>query len=100
MMTYQLNVVLGEFVIIGVRIEHHLRVRVDCQICFDGREVVADEISHSLALFFRLCSRSTVSFRTGVVRGSNTWKNMMLLMASGHPLMFLQGVFQNFKLQC
>lgn len=89
MMTYQLNVVFGEFVIIGVRIEHHLRVGVDCQVCFDGRQVVADEISHGLGLFFRLGSRSTVSFIAGVCRGTNSWKNMMLLMASGHLLMFL-----------
>lgn len=72
---------------------------MDCQICFDGREVVADEISQGLGLFFRLCSRSTVSFITGVFRGSDSWKNVLLLMANGHLLTFPQVMFQNFKLE-
>ena len=70
MTTYQLSIVLCEFVIIGVRIKHHLGIGVDGQIRFDGRQVAADKIHQGLGLFLRLCSSSTVSFITGIWRGS------------------------------
>lgn len=72
MMTYQLTVVCGQLIGVGVGEEQQLGVGVDGEVGLDDGLVLADEVSNILGLDVRLGRGTTVRVTAGVAGGSNS----------------------------
>ncbi len=71
--THQIIMILCFIVGIGVWEEQHLRVGVDAEVELNWVFVPAQEVGHSLGLWFGLGESATVDLRAGIMRGSLSW---------------------------